>query len=180
MNLGHWRDLRMAPWIWFAAAVDAGSSRTTLPSMVPAVGLVLQRAAIASAGGRRPCCWCRCSVAAGSTTLPGNSLVARARLLRSGLVMPGRRLTPPYRPLRLALATDPAALVLAMPLAALEAPSFDPRTGPIKTWRLGTWRCPPTRRRGSSVAVASPETRSRLADRSPPGRASPRSSQMHR
>jgi hypothetical protein len=26
-----------------------------------------------------------------------------------------------------------------MPLAALEVPSFDPRTVPIKTWRLGTW-----------------------------------------
>jgi hypothetical protein len=25
-----------------------------------------------------------------------------------------------------------------MPLAALEVPSFDPRTVPIKTWRLGT------------------------------------------
>jgi drug/metabolite transporter (DMT)-like permease len=72
------------------------------------------------------------SVQGGSTTLLGNVLVAGAVLCEAG-----KRLAPPYRPLRLALATNLAALVLAMPRALLDAPNFDPRAVAIKTWLLG-------------------------------------------
>lgn len=71
-----------------------------------------------------------------SQTLLGNVLVAGAMLRKAGFVTLGKRLA---RPLRLALATNLAALVLAMPLAVLDLPNFDPRTVPIKTWLLGTW-----------------------------------------
>jgi len=60
-------------------------------------------------------------------------------LCEAALVMPDKRLAPPYRPLRLAFATNLAALVLAMPLAVLNVPNFDPRTVLIETRLLGTW-----------------------------------------
>jgi drug/metabolite transporter (DMT)-like permease len=71
------------------------------------------------------------SAAGGSTTLLGNALIAGASV-REGFVMLGKRLAPPYRPQRLALATNLVALVLAMPLPHGCA-RFDPHTVPIET-----------------------------------------------
>jgi drug/metabolite transporter (DMT)-like permease len=74
-----------------------------------------------------------------STTLVGNLLVAGAVLCEASFVILGKRLAPPYRPLRLALGANLAGLVLALPLALLDAPAFDPRSVTLEMWLLGTW-----------------------------------------
>ena len=79
------------------------------------------------------------SATGGSATLVGNLLVAGAVLCEASFVILGKRLAPPYRPLRLALGANLAGLVMAMPLALLDAPSFDPRSVTLDMWLLGTW-----------------------------------------
>ena len=66
-------------------------------------GLMLVQATSAAAGG--------------GTSLVGNLLVAGAVLCEASFVILGKRLAPPYRPLRLALGANLVGLVLAIPLA---------------------------------------------------------------
>jgi drug/metabolite transporter (DMT)-like permease len=79
------------------------------------------------------------SATGGGATLVGNLLVAGAVLCEASFVILGKRLAPPYRPLRLALGANLAGLVLAIPLALIDAPSFDPRSVTLEMWLLGTW-----------------------------------------
>jgi drug/metabolite transporter (DMT)-like permease len=77
--------------------------------------------------------------AGGTGTLAGNLLVLGAVLCEASFVFLGKRLAPPYRPLRLALAANLAGLALAAPLTLIDAPAFDPRAVTIEMWLLGTW-----------------------------------------
>jgi len=77
--------------------------------------------------------------AAGTSTLLGNLLVGGAVLCEASFVLLGKRLAPPYRPLRLALGANLVGLVLSLPLALLELPAFDPASVRPQMWALGTW-----------------------------------------
>jgi drug/metabolite transporter (DMT)-like permease len=77
--------------------------------------------------------------AAGGGSLAGNALIAGAVVCEGSFVVLGKRLAPPYRPLRLALGTNLAGLLLALPLALLDVPAFDVRSVPIEMWLLGVW-----------------------------------------
>jgi len=77
--------------------------------------------------------------AGGTTSLIGNLLVGGAVLCEASFVILGKRLAPPYRPLRLALGANLVGLMLALPLAAIDAPSFDARAVTPGMWLLGTW-----------------------------------------
>jgi drug/metabolite transporter (DMT)-like permease len=79
------------------------------------------------------------SATGGRASLVGNLLVAGAVLCEASFVILGKRLAPPYKPLRLALGANLAGLVLAIPLALIDAPSFDPRSVTLEMWLLGTW-----------------------------------------
>jgi drug/metabolite transporter (DMT)-like permease len=128
------------------SAADAGIITATLPAVVALLGILLMRdrltwpqaGAVALAiaglllvqatGAQR-----------GASTLLGNLLVMGAVLGEASFVILGKRLAPPYRPLRLALGANMAGLVFAMPLALLDAPAFDIGTISRPIWGLGTW-----------------------------------------
>jgi drug/metabolite transporter (DMT)-like permease len=128
------------------AAADAGIITATLPAVVAALGVAvagdrLSRPQLAAVG---------LAVAGlvlvqtaqatgGAATLVGNLLVGGAVLCEASFVLLGKRLAPPYRPLRLALGGNLVSLVLAMPLALVDAPAFDPRSVALGTWLVGTW-----------------------------------------
>jgi drug/metabolite transporter (DMT)-like permease len=77
--------------------------------------------------------------ARGTSTLVGNLLVLAAVLCEASFVILGKRLAPPYRPLRLALGANLAGLVLSVPLALTAAGGFDVRSVTPEMWLLGTW-----------------------------------------
>ena len=159
MSRREWRDLALMALLGLVgftvlmleglkrtAAADAGIITATLPAVVAALGVLfvgdrLSRLQIVAVG---------LSVAGlllvqatsarvGGATLVGNLLVAGAVLCEASFVILGKRLAPPYRPLRLALGANLAGLVLAIPLALLDAPAFDPRSVTLDMWVLGTW-----------------------------------------
>jgi drug/metabolite transporter (DMT)-like permease len=74
----------------------------------------------------------------GTATLIGNVLVMGAVCCEASFVILGKRLAPPYQPLRLALAANLAGLAFAAPLALLDMP-FDIATVSRSIWLLGTW-----------------------------------------
>jgi drug/metabolite transporter (DMT)-like permease len=128
------------------SAVDAGIITATLPAVVAALGVgfagdrlsrtQLAAVALAVAG----LLLVQATAAAGGTaTLMGNLLVGGAVLCEASFVLLGKRLAPPYRPLRLALGANLASLVLAAPLAFLDAPAFDLGAVRPEIWVLGTW-----------------------------------------
>ena len=59
----------------------------------------------------------------------GNLLVAGAVLCEASFVLLGKRLAPPYQPLRLALGANVVGLVLSLPLAAAALPTLRHRRG---------------------------------------------------
>ena len=77
--------------------------------------------------------------ATGASTLLGNLLVGGAVLCEASFVLLGKRLAPPYRPLRLALGANLVGLVLSLPLALMELPAFDPASVRPETWVLAVW-----------------------------------------
>ena len=127
------------------SAADAGIITATLPAVAALFGILAmgerlrgpQAAAVglavtgllvvAATGAQR-----------GTATLLGNLLVVAAVVCEAGFVILGKRLAPPYRPLRLALGANMAALVFAAPLAALEAP-FDVAAVSAGLWLKATW-----------------------------------------
>jgi len=128
------------------AAADAGIITATLPAVVAGLGVAfvgdrLSRAqlavvALAVAG----LLLVQTTGASGGTsTLIGNLLVGGAVLCEASFVLLGKRLAPPYRPLRLALGANLVGLVLAIPLALVDAAAFDPRAIGPGMWLLGTW-----------------------------------------
>ena len=128
------------------AAADAGIITATLPAVAAALGVALagdrlsraQIAAVALAVAGLLLVQVT-GAAGGTTTLVGNLLVGGAVLCEASFVVLGKRLAPPYRPLRLALGANLVGLVLAMPLALIEAPAFDPRSVAPTMWLIGTW-----------------------------------------
>lgn len=128
------------------AAADAGIITATLPAVVAALGVLfagerlsrLQTLAVSLAVAGLLLVQTT-SAAGGSATLTGNLLVAGAVLCEASFIVLGKRLAPPYRPLRLALGTNLAGLVMAVPLALLDAPAFDPSSITVEMWLLGTW-----------------------------------------
>ena len=127
-------------------AADAGIITATLPAVVGALGVVfagdrLARAqlfavALAVAG---LILVQATGVVGGRATLLGNLLVACAVLCEASFVVLGKRLAPPYQPLRLALGANLVGLLLAMPLALIDLPSFDVGSVRLEIWLLGVW-----------------------------------------
>jgi drug/metabolite transporter (DMT)-like permease len=128
------------------AAADAGIITATLPAVAALLGvlfagdrlsrpqglaIVLAVAGIAlvQVSGAVP----------GTSTVVGNLLIGAAVLCEASFVLLGKRLAPPYRPLRLALGANLVGLVLSLPLALPQLPGFAPDAVPAATWALGIW-----------------------------------------
>jgi drug/metabolite transporter (DMT)-like permease len=127
-------------------AADAGIITATLPAVVAALGVALagerlsraQLAAVALAVAGLLLVHATGS-GGGTRTLIGNLLVGGAVLCEASFVLLGKRLAPPYRPLRLALGANLVGLALSVPLVLIDAPGFDPRSVALGTWLLGLW-----------------------------------------
>jgi drug/metabolite transporter (DMT)-like permease len=159
MRLCEWRDLALMALLGLVgftvlmleglkrtAAADAGIITATLPAVVATLGVLfvgdrlsrLQALAVGLAVAGL--LLVQTAGATGdSATLVGNLLVAGAVLCEASFVILGKRLAPPYRPLRLALGANLVGLALAIPLALLDASAFDPRSVTLDMWLLGTW-----------------------------------------
>jgi drug/metabolite transporter (DMT)-like permease len=126
------------------SAAEAGLITATLPAVVALLGVVVLRErlssaqagavalavaglALVAAGGER-----------GSASAFGNLLVVGAVVCEASFVILGKRLAPPYRPLRLALGANLVGLACAAPLAWLELP-FDMAAVSAASWLLATW-----------------------------------------
>jgi len=127
------------------SAADAGIITATLPAVAALLGILVmgervrlpQIGAVALAvagllvvettGAQR-----------GSATVVGNLLVVAAVLCEASFVILGKRLAPPYQPLRLALGANVVALIFAAPLALLAAP-FDLAAVSVGMWLMATW-----------------------------------------
>ena len=128
------------------SAADAGIITATLPAVVALLGVVVMcdrlsrvqtaAVALAIAGLLLVQTW---GARAGASSVVGNLLVGGAVLCEASFVLLGKRLAPPYRPLRLALGANVVGLVLAVPLAATQLPAFDARAIPLEMWALGIW-----------------------------------------
>jgi drug/metabolite transporter (DMT)-like permease len=128
------------------AAIDAGVITATLPAVVALLGFLLlgerlsrlQAAAVTLSVAGLVCVQAT-GAAVGPSTLIGNGLVAAAVLGEASFVLLGKRLAPPYRPLRLALGANLVGLAFAIPLAIPQLLAFDPASVAPATWLLGTW-----------------------------------------
>jgi drug/metabolite transporter (DMT)-like permease len=159
MSTGQWRDLALMSLLGMVgftvlmfeglkrtSAADAGIITATLPAVVAvlgvtfagdrltrpqglAVALAVAGLALVQASGATH----------GPSSLIGNLLVAGAVLCEASFVVLGKRLTPPYRPLRLSLGANLVGLLLSIPLALAELPAFDPRSVAPGMWLLGVW-----------------------------------------
>jgi drug/metabolite transporter (DMT)-like permease len=159
MSWTEWRDLLLLALLGMVgftvfmlegvkrtSAVDAGVITATLPAIVAVSSVVLggerlsrsQTSAVGLAVLGLVLVQVT-SAAGGATTLMGNLLVFGAVLCEASFVLLGKRLAPPYRPLRLALGANLAGLVLAAPLAITDALAFDLRSVSLQIWLLGTW-----------------------------------------
>jgi drug/metabolite transporter (DMT)-like permease len=159
MQPAQWRDLTLMALIGMVgftalmfegvkrtAAADAGIITATLPAVVAALGVVfagdrLSRPQLIAVGLAVAGLIVvqATGAAGGTTTLIGNLLVGGAVLCEASFVLLGKRLAPPYRPLRLALGANLVGLALATPLALTEVPAFDPRSVTLEMWLIGTW-----------------------------------------
>lgn len=159
MSWVQWRDLALMALLGMVGftvlmleglkrttAADAGIITATLPAVVAALGVVflgdrlsrVEMLAVALAVAGLLLVQTTGAVG-GNATLIGNLLVAGAVLCEAGFVILGKRLAPPYRALRLALGVNVVALVMALPLALLDAPTFDLRGVAPGIWALGIW-----------------------------------------
>ena len=159
MRLPEWRDLILMALLGMVGftvlmfegvkrttAADAGIITATLPAVAAVLGVALAGdrlsrlqqfaivlavvgIALVQASGAAP----------GASTLLGNLLVGGAVLCEAAFVLLGKRLAPPYRPLRLALGANLVGLILSVPLALPQLPAFDPASVRWEMWMLGTW-----------------------------------------
>lgn len=128
------------------AAADAGIITATLPVVVSLLGYLVfserlgarRAAAIAMAAGGVVLIQAT-GRSDGTSTLLGNALVAAAILCEAIFVILGRGLSQRYPPVRLSLAANLAGAVLAMPLAGIDAPTFDAAAVRPAIWLLGLW-----------------------------------------
>jgi drug/metabolite transporter (DMT)-like permease len=127
-------------------AADAGIITATLPAVVAALGVAfagdrlsrVQMAAVGMAVAGLVLVQAT-GAAGGAAALYGNLLVGSAVLCEASFVVLGKRLAPPYRPLRLALGTNLVGLALALPLALIDASGFDVHAVRAEVWLLGVW-----------------------------------------
>jgi drug/metabolite transporter (DMT)-like permease len=158
MSRGQWRDLILMSLLGMVgftvlmfeglkrtAAADAGIITATLPAVVALLSLAggdrlsrLQWTAIALAVAGLVLVQAS-GAASGPSTLLGNLLVGGAVLCEASFVVLGKRLAPPYRPLRLALGANLVGLVLALPLAGIDLADFDVAAVTPAMWMLGIW-----------------------------------------
>ena len=125
------------------SASDAGIITATLPAVVAQLGLAVMRerlrlpqaAAIGLALGGLLLVAVRAE--RGATSLLGNFLIVGAVACEASFVILGKRLAPPYRPLRLALGANLVGLAGAVPLALFAMP-FDLSAVSQPTWLLAT------------------------------------------
>jgi drug/metabolite transporter (DMT)-like permease len=128
------------------AAADAGIIAATLPAVVAVFGVLFLRdrlqarrvgavvlavagvALVQATGASR-----------GTSTLLGNLMVAGAVVCEASFVILGKRLAPPFRPLRLALGANVAGLLLSLPLGAMQIAHFDPAAIGLGVWGLASW-----------------------------------------
>jgi len=159
MSATEWRDLVLMSLLGMVgftvlmfeglkrtSAADAGIITATLPAVVALLGVVAMRerlspaqlgaVALAVAG---LVLVQATGAAGGASTLIGNVLIAGAVLCEASFVLLGKRLAPPYRPLRLALGANLVGLAVAVPLALGEAQAFDWRAVAPSMWLLGLW-----------------------------------------
>jgi len=159
MTGAQWRDLTLMALLGMVgftvlmfeglrrtAAADAGIITAALPALVAvlgvafagdrlsrlqlaAVGLAVTGLVLVQATGAR----------GGVTTLVGNLLVAVAVLCEASFVVLGKRLAPPYQPLRLSLGSNLMGLVLSLPLALVALPAFEVGAVRPQMWLLGAW-----------------------------------------
>ncbi len=146
MSRAQWRDLTLMALLGMVgftvlmfeglkrtAAADAGIITATLPAVAAVLGVAfagdrlsrLQQLAIVLAVAGLVLvqaigdgAWCLDAL--------GNLLIGGAVLCEASFVLLGKRLAPPYRPLRLALGANLVGLVLSVPLALPQLPAFDP------------------------------------------------------
>ena len=127
------------------SAADAGIITATLPAVVALLGIVVMRdrltmpqagaVALAVAG----LVLVQTTGALRDTATPfGNLLILGAVSCEASFVLLGKRLAPPYQPLRLALGANLVGLGFAAPLALLEMP-FDVAAVSRSIWLLGIW-----------------------------------------
>jgi len=159
MQPAQWRDLGLMALLGMVgftvlmleglkrtAAVDAGIITATLPAVVAALGVLLSgdrlsraqlfAVALAVAGLLLVQ---TTGAARGTSSLIGNLLVGGAVLCEASFVILGKRLAPPYRPLRLAFGANLVGLGLAIPLVLIDAPALDLFAIRPAMWLLGTW-----------------------------------------
>ena len=128
------------------SAIDAGVITATIPAIVVLLGVIFLR--------ERPTLRQLASVAlavlgigvvqaasarGGTSSFIGNFLIAGAVFGEASFVIFSKRLAPPFRPIRLALAANLAGLVLSVPLAAGDLARFDFAALSWPVWILGTW-----------------------------------------
>lgn len=128
------------------SAADAGIIAATLPAVVAVLSLPL------STDRMRWGQWASVALAVagvllvqagaaggGVSSLVGNALVAGAVLCEAAFVIIGKRLAPPFGPLRLALGANVVGLVLSLPLLGLEAQAFDAAALTPLQWLQAVW-----------------------------------------
>jgi drug/metabolite transporter (DMT)-like permease len=125
------------------SASDAGIITATLPAVVALLGLAVMRERLrlpqaAAIGLAVAGLLLAAGTERGTETLLGNLLVVGAVACEASFVLLGKRLTPPYRPLRLALGANLVGLAGAAPLALLSMP-FDLGGVSPPMWLLATW-----------------------------------------
>jgi drug/metabolite transporter (DMT)-like permease len=127
------------------AAADAGIITAALPAVVALLGVVLfgdrlgrrKQGAVALAVAGLALVGAS-GAATGEGGLLGDLMVAGAVLCEAGFVILGKRLAPPYRPLRLALGANVVALVVSLPLAVWQGAPFATAPG-AHIWALVAW-----------------------------------------
>ena len=126
------------------SAAEAGIITATLPAVVALLGVVVmrERLSMARTGAVGLAVAGLLLLAAGAeprtASLIGNLLVVGAVVCEASFVILGKRLAPPYQPLRLALGANLVGLAGAAPLAVLELP-FDIGAISASTWMLASW-----------------------------------------
>jgi drug/metabolite transporter (DMT)-like permease len=159
MRAGEWRDLTLMALLGMigftvlmfeglkrTSAADAGIITATLPAVVAIMSVAISRdrlsrtqvfAILLAVAGLLLVQ--TTGAARGTSTLIGNLLVGGAVLCEASFVILGKRLAPPYRPLRLSLGANLVGLVLAVPLVLVDAPALDLAAIRPAMWLLGVW-----------------------------------------
>lgn len=127
-------------------AADAGIITATLPAVAAMLGVLFAGDRLSRSQGLAVLlavagiALVQVAVAApGASTLLGNLLIGAAVLCEASFVLLGKRLAPPYRPLRLAFGANLVGLALSVPLALPQLSAFDPASVPPGMWALSIW-----------------------------------------